>query len=114
MTSSILALQNVQIESSRRAPRIKKLQRQLEQFAETRDVKVVQYSARRLREILVNDLKGTRHEMAVEIARRFPDDLAEKLPPKRRACEEEDERMSIFDAAALAITFFGTTATDVP
>jgi len=101
----VLALQDVHTKESRRAPRIKKLHRQLRQFAQSRTVKVVQFSARQLREIIVNDPKGTRHEMAADIARQFPNELAETLPPKRRACDEEDERMSIFDASALVIGF---------
>jgi hypothetical protein len=101
----VLALQDFHAKGSRRPPRIRKLHRQLLEFGESRKVKMVQFSGHQLRESLVNDPKGTRHEMASEIARQFPNELAEKLPPKRRACDEEDERMSIFDAAALAVVY---------
>src|SRR5579863_8302286 len=43
----ILALQDVQAEGSRRAPRIKELHKQLRRFAESRGIEVVQCPGRR-------------------------------------------------------------------
>ena len=48
------------------------------------------------------DGKGTKHTLAQIIARRFPEELGHRLPPKRRPWESEDYRMGIFDAVALA------------
>ncbi len=45
-----------------------------------------------------------KYERAVEIAARFPE-IGWKLPPKRKAWESEDYRMSMFSAAALAMTY---------
>jgi len=43
--------------------------------------------------------------IAVAIGRRFPE-LAPHVPPYRKCWMSEDYRMSIFDAVALALTYF--------
>ena len=58
-----------------------------------------------LRVALVGDVKGTKHEMAEFLAQKYPVELAAKLPPKRRAWENEDGRMDMFDAVGLAVAF---------
>jgi len=35
----------------------------------------------------------------------FPDELASRLPPKRKLWNSEDSRMDFFDAVALAVVF---------
>lgn len=47
----------------------------------------------------------TKYERATLISKLLPDLLA-KLPPKRRAWDSEDLRMSIFEAASLALVYF--------
>jgi hypothetical protein len=44
-----------------------------------------------------------KHGTAIVLGQRFPE-LAERVPPKRKAWQSEDYRMSIFDAAALGLT----------
>ena len=46
-----------------------------------------------------------KQEIAIAIAERFPE-LAPRLPRFRKPWMSEDYRMSIFDAVALALTFF--------
>jgi hypothetical protein len=46
-----------------------------------------------------------KHQIASTLAARFPD-LISVLPPKRKAWQSEDYRMSIFDAAALGTAYF--------
>jgi hypothetical protein len=41
--------------------------------------------------------------LATAVAQRFPDELAARLPPKRKAWASEDARMDIFEAVALAV-----------
>jgi hypothetical protein len=43
--------------------------------------------------------------MAELLAKQFPDELASRLPPKRKAWTSEDARMDIFDAVGLAVVF---------
>lgn len=52
--------------------------------------------------------RQTKREIAEEIALRFPE-LGETLPPTRKWFESgEDERMSVFDAAAMALARFAS------
>ena len=48
----------------------------------------------------------TKYEIAGAIASRFPE-LSSRLPHQRKPWESEDERMSIFSAAAMALTVCG-------
>ena len=43
--------------------------------------------------------------MAELLAQQFPDELAARLPVKRKAWKSEDARMDIFVAVALAVVF---------
>ena len=98
-------LQDVEAKSSRRASRIKTLNRKIKRVAEKQDIKVKLISGKELRSLLLGDAKGTKQELAETLAMQFPDDLASRLPPKRKTGNSEDGRMDIFDAAALAVVF---------
>jgi len=43
--------------------------------------------------------------MAEFIAKQFPDELASRVPPRRKAWTSEINRMDIFDEVALAVVF---------
>lgn len=101
----VVVLQDVNTKGSRRAPRIKALHRQIIGLTANHMCKVKLFSGNQLREALLGDVKGTKHEMAEMLAQRFPAELAAKLPPKRRAWENEDGRMDMFDAVGLAAVF---------
>jgi hypothetical protein len=95
---SVLVLQDVNAAGCRRAPRIKTLHRQIIELAASRKIKVSLLSGKLLREVLLGDAKGTKHEMAEMLAEKYPVEIAAKLPPKRRPWENEDGRMDMFDA----------------
>lgn len=48
-------------------------------------------------------LQGTKHALAEILAKQFSEELASRLPPKRKAWMSEDYRMDIFDAVALVL-----------
>jgi hypothetical protein len=102
---SLLVLQDVNAAGCRRAPRIKTLHRQIIKLAGNLKIKVSLFSGKLLRIALLGDVKGTKHEMAEFLAQKYPVELAAKLPPKRRAWENEDGRMDMFDAVGLAVVF---------
>ncbi len=102
---SVLVLQDVNAKGCRRAPRIKALHQRVIALAKKRKCKITLLSGKKLRIALLGDAEGTKHEMAELLAQRFPVELAEKLPPKRRHWDSEDGRMDIFDAVALAVVF---------
>ena len=41
--------------------------------------------------------------MAVHLAKQFPDELASRVPPKRKLWTSEANRMDMFDAVGLAV-----------
>jgi Holliday junction resolvasome RuvABC endonuclease subunit len=102
---SVLVLQDVNAAGCRRAPRIKALHHQVIELAAKYKLKVTLFSGKILRISLVGNVKGTKHEMAEMLARKFPAELGQRLPRKRRAWENEDGRMDMFDAAGLAVVF---------
>jgi len=101
----VLVLQDVEAKGSRRYPRIKTLNRQIKRLAEKQKIKVKLISKKQLRSLLLGNPRGTKQEMAEKLAAQFPDELASRLPPKRKPWKSEDSRMDIFDAMALAVVF---------
>jgi len=53
-------------------------------LAQGRTIKVVLFSQQQVRRVFFADGCGTRHALAEIIARRFPEELGFRLPPKRR------------------------------
>jgi Holliday junction resolvasome RuvABC endonuclease subunit len=98
----ILVLHDVNAEGTYRALRIKKLHRRVFALAKKRNLKVMEVSGTDLRNTLLGNKSGTKQEMAEVVAKQFPEQLASRLPPKRKSWQSEDTRMDIFDAVALA------------
>lgn len=98
-----LVLHDVNAKGTRRDPRIKALHRKVIALAKEYKIKVVKISGTELRAALLGNPKGTKQEMAESLAKQFPDELASRLPPKRKFYDSEDARMDIFDAVGLAI-----------
>ena len=101
----VLVLQDVMAKCARRAPRIKELHREVVALATKRKLKVATLRGTEARDLLLGKSSGSKHEMAELLAKRFPDELALRLRPKRRTWESEDARMDIFEAVALAVVF---------
>jgi len=102
----VVVLQDVNAKGSRRAPRIKVLHRKIVEAAANYKCKIQFFTGNQLRVALLGDVKGTKHEMAELLAQRFPTELAARMPRKRRAWENEDGRMDMFDAVELAVVFW--------
>lgn len=68
-------------------------------------VRIRPVSSQRMRRFFAERARN-KDDRAAMIAERFPD-LAWKLPPRRRLPRREHYRMSIFDAAALALAYYG-------
>ena len=90
-------LQDVEAKGSRRHPWIKTLNRQIKRMTEKHKIKVKLISKKQLRISLLGNPKGTKQEMAEKLAMQFPDEIASRLPPKRKPWKSEDSGMDIFD-----------------
>lgn len=98
----VLVLQDAnKAKGTNRVPRIKELTRKIAAQAKKQKIEVVKISGKELRLELLGNEDGTKYEMAVLMAQRFPDHLASRLPQKRRSWDNEDARMDIFDAVGL-------------
>jgi hypothetical protein len=99
----VLVLQNVNAKGTHRALRIKDLHRDVVAMGKKQKLMVANVTGKELRRGLLGDESGTKYEMALALAKQFPDELAKRLPPKRKTWESEHSRMDIFEAAALAL-----------
>lgn len=101
----VLVLHDVNAKGTYRAPRIKDLNCKVMTLANRHKLKVAKLSNTELRTMLLNDPKGTKHDIAERIAKQFPDELGSRVPPKRKAWTSQLNRMDIFDAVGLAVVF---------
>ena len=90
-------------ERSRRSDRVKELHRQIVSMAEKPRTKVTQLSRKQLQKFFSVHGVSTKHEVAELLAHRFPEDLASRLPPKRKAWMSQNYQMAVFDAVALCV-----------
>jgi hypothetical protein len=87
--------------SSRRTERVRKLTDQVKNLAKGQKVRVKLLSPTTVMERFVHG--GTRHDLAVLMALRFPEELSQRLPPKRKPWQSEDGRLDMFKAVALGL-----------
>ena len=90
---------------SRRTSRIRKLYRMLVHFAEAEYVDLHRCSKVEVRACFATVGARTKYEIARAIATQIPA-FAHRIPRRRKPWMSEDPRQSLFDAAALGITYF--------
>ena len=101
----VVVLEDTSVKNSRRAPRIRRLHRLIASLAKRHALRIAVFTQEHVKFSIFPEGAGTKHEIAEIIADKFPDELATRLPPKRRPWMSEDSRMSIFDAMALILAF---------
>ncbi len=99
-----VVLENAEAPGSRRHCRVRELIETLATLARERGVAVA-FVARTavVARFSSGETRATKQTIAQTLARHFPE-LRFKLPKPRKAWESKSERMSIFDALALAVT----------
>ncbi|MDR3526624.1 MAG: hypothetical protein P4L57_05045 [Rhizomicrobium sp.] len=88
-----------------RADRIRLLCRNMVHLASCKGADTPVYRRNVVRTVFATVGATTRYDIAQVIARHI-DAFSHRMPKKRKAWESEDPRQSLFDAAALAITYF--------
>src|SRR5215467_13579765 len=101
----VVIVEDYAAKGSRRCSRVRELIDDISKLAVKRKVKVRSFSRLKVKRALAEASASNKYEIAIAIAKRFPE-LAPRLPRFRKPWMSEDYRMSIFDAVALAITFF--------
>ncbi len=100
-----VVVEDVAAAGARRRHRVQALIDAIGSLAASRGVAVERVSRLQVHRVFARAQATTKHRIAGVIADHFPE-LAPRLPPLRRAWMSEDARMSIFDAAALALTHY--------
>jgi Holliday junction resolvasome RuvABC endonuclease subunit len=105
----VVVLEDWTAPSCRRLDRARRMIRAISGLALERRVAVRMFSRDHVRAVFGGETPATKYSIATALATRFPE-LALRLPPPRRLWMSEDYRMGIFDAVALAVTFYTTAA----
>ena len=106
----VLILEDCEDRRCRRTLRVKKLCRALVDLAATSQLEVHLYSREAIRRCFAAAGAHTKSEIAQVVARHIPA-FKHRLPPLRKIWMSEDARQSLFDAAALGLTFYCSSAT---
>ena len=101
----VLVLSDVNAKGTYRSSRIKQLHKSVVMLAKNHKLTVATVSGAELRTALLNDPQGTKHDLTKRAAEMFPDELASRVPPKRKAWNSEKRRMDMFEAVALALAY---------
>lgn len=101
----VLCLEDWSAESARRSARVKRLCRSIALLARSRGIEVCVYSRSTVQKCFEGFGAKTRHETAQAIAKHITA-FARSLPKPRKAWESEKPAMALFNAAALALSFY--------
>jgi Holliday junction resolvasome RuvABC endonuclease subunit len=102
---AVLVIQNTSLNGTTRAGRITKLNAAVAEIAEGRGILVHAYSRADVQRAFAYLGVPNKQSLAEMIANHIPA-FERYVPPPRKPWMSEDTRMGIFDAAALALTFF--------
>lgn len=87
-------------------PRTRKIAAAIRRKARKQSIRLVTIRPAMVRHYFGRHDATTKYEIAQQVAMLLPG-MAWKLPPNRKPWESEHHRMSIFDAAAVLLTYFG-------
>ncbi|HEX4960617.1 MAG TPA: hypothetical protein VF173_07240 [Thermoanaerobaculia bacterium] len=100
-----VVLEDAAAPGSRRRHRVRDLIKELLTLAGRRNLVVHTFARSAVIERFSSpEKRATKYSIATRLTRDFPE-LGEKLPPPRKPWDSEHERMSVFDALALAVTY---------
>ena len=104
MQPDLVVVENYSDAGCRRSSRLQGLMKSITQRTQSQICRVRLVSISNIQGRFASIGARTKHQRACWIATQVPE-LAPRLPPVRKAWMSEDERMSIFDAAALAFPY---------
>lgn len=101
----VVVVEDVIRAPSRRGPRVTQLIREIEALCDKKRVRYRRIAPAKIKAAFGLTKNSTKDEIASAVANHFPE-LRPRLPRPRKPWMGEDERMSIFDAVALALASF--------
>lgn len=101
----IVILQDTSPEGTRRCWRIRHLNDAIAELVNSIGIETISFSRREVMGAFAGRAGTNKQSLAQTIAKHIPA-FERYLPPPRKPWMSEDSRMSLFDAAALALTFF--------
>lgn len=101
----VLVIEDLTNGESRRTSRIRKLYRMLAHLAAREYVDIERCKKSQIKECFGIVGASSKYEIAKAIAIQIPA-FAHRIPPFRKPWMSEDSRQSLFDAAALGLTYF--------
>lgn len=107
----ILVIEDTSMRHVRRVARIKRLYRMLRHLADVEQLDVHRYTRGDIRACFAPVGAVTKYEIAQAIATQIPA-FAHRLPRVRKLWMSEDPRQSLFDAAALGLTYYARQVID--
>jgi hypothetical protein len=110
---AILVLEDVHCGRSRRSERVRLLYRSMIHAAEEHEVSVRVYPRITVGACFAPDRVRTRQEIAEAVAQKVAP-LRHIVPPRRKLWSSEHRRLGLFQAAALALTYFSPAGDQRP
>jgi hypothetical protein len=104
--SDVLVLEDCNRQGSRRRSSARRIILDTVLIARANQIRTKRFPRSAIKRFFSYAGQARKHEIAVAIAEGFPE-LAPRLPRFRKIWMSEDERMSIFDAASLALVYYG-------
>ena len=101
----VVVVEEVRDKSCRRCPRVRELVQAIEHVVKEQHIQIRRFPRRTVQELFSTSRTVTKHQMTEIMVKHFPE-LAPWQPPVRKVWMSEDPRMSMFDAAAFAYSFF--------
>lgn len=108
----VVVLENCRTPATLRTSRIRRLYAAIEAWNTSRALDTHLCSRSEIRETFSMWGASTKEQIADIIAQRLPE-FEHRRPPVRRPWMSEDSRMGLFDAAALAFTFFNSVRNEL-
>jgi hypothetical protein len=104
-TPDVILIEDFAIKRSRRRQRVKNLLARIVKLSAKREIQCKRVSRLTIKETFARFGSKTKYQIASTVATQLPD-LDPLLPKPRKSWMTEDVRMSVFEAAAMALTFF--------
>lgn len=104
----LIVVEDYAAKGSRRCQRTRDLIGRIQELASAKGVKTKSFSRRAVKKVFSEGGATNRHRMATLVSWKFHE-LAPRLPPVRKLWMSEDPRMAMFNAVALAMTYFKKT-----